>query len=94
MERNVVKPGHKLGLWAAVALVIGNMIGSGVFLLPATLAPLGWNAVIGWLVSIGGSVLLALSIALLARKVSGRSPRQCWAGAPGSGSGRVSPRWR
>jgi APA family basic amino acid/polyamine antiporter len=71
MEQNVVKTGHKIGLWGAVALVIGNMIGSGVFLLPATLAPLGWNAVIGWVVSIGGSVLLALSIALLARKVSG-----------------------
>jgi len=47
------------------------MIGSGVFLLPATLAPYGWNAVFGWLVSIGGSVMLALSIAYLASKVHG-----------------------
>ncbi len=36
-------PGRKLGLIAAIALVMGNMIGSGVFLLPATLAPYGWN---------------------------------------------------
>lgn len=37
-----------LGLWAALALVVGNMIGSGIYLLPATLAPLGANAMIGW----------------------------------------------
>jgi len=29
---------RKMGLWMATALVIGNMIGSGVFLLPASLA--------------------------------------------------------
>src|SRR4051812_50030899 len=27
-----------IGLWMATALVVGNMIGSGVFMLPATLA--------------------------------------------------------
>jgi hypothetical protein len=27
-----------LGLWMAVALVVGNMVGSGTFLLPASLA--------------------------------------------------------
>ena len=58
------QPAAKLGLVACTTLVIGNMIGSGVFLLPATLAPYGWNAVIGWKVSIGGSVMLALSIAV------------------------------
>ncbi len=30
-----------LGLWLATALVVGNMIGSGVFLLPAALADYG-----------------------------------------------------
>ena len=34
-----------LGLWMCTALVVGNMIGSGVFMLPASLAPYGWNAV-------------------------------------------------
>ena len=43
-------PKRKLGLVMCVALVVGNMIGSGVFLLPASLAPLGWNSVYGWLV--------------------------------------------
>jgi basic amino acid/polyamine antiporter, APA family len=27
-----------IGLWTATALVVGNMIGSGVFLLPSSLA--------------------------------------------------------
>lgn len=28
----------KLGLWTSTSLVVGNMIGAGVFLMPATLA--------------------------------------------------------
>lgn len=48
-----------LGLLAAMALVMGNMIGSGVFLLPASLAPLGWNAVAGWIVTTAGVLVLA-----------------------------------
>ena len=38
---------------------MGSMIGSGVFLLPASLAPLGWNSVIGWLITIGGALCVA-----------------------------------
>lgn len=49
-----------------IALVMGNMIGSGVFLLPAQLAPYGWNAVAGWLVTIGGALCLAVVLAKLA----------------------------
>jgi APA family basic amino acid/polyamine antiporter len=49
------------------ALVVGNMIGSGVFMLPASLAPYGWNAVFGWLVTIAGGVCLAFVFAGLAR---------------------------
>lgn len=54
-----------------IALVMGNMIGSGVFLLPAALAPLGWNAVIGWGVTIGGTLCLALVLSRLARFLPG-----------------------
>lgn len=50
-----------------LALVMGNMIGSGVFLLPASLAPYGWNAVIGWIVTIAGGLALAAVFAALAR---------------------------
>lgn len=47
------------------ALVVGNMIGSGVFLLPASLAPFGGISILGWLVSAGGAVCLALVFARL-----------------------------
>jgi basic amino acid/polyamine antiporter, APA family len=58
----------------ATALVVGNMIGSGVFLLPASLAPLGWNAVIGWVLTIGGSMALAVVFSNLARMLPDGSP--------------------
>ena len=64
-ERNS-GPDRKLGLIAAIALVMGNMIGSGVYLLPASLAPFGWNAVGGWAVTIAGALVLALVFARLA----------------------------
>jgi APA family basic amino acid/polyamine antiporter len=51
----------------AVALVMGNMIGSGIFLLPASLARFGGVSLIGWLVSTGGALMLALVFARLAR---------------------------
>lgn len=50
------------------ALVVGNMIGSGVFMLPASLAPYGWNAVFGWLITIAGGVALAFVFAGLSRE--------------------------
>ncbi|MBI3265415.1 MAG: amino acid permease, partial [Acidobacteria bacterium] len=56
-----------IGFWTAVALVVGNMIGSGVFLLPASLAKYGGIGLLGWLVSTIGAVLLALVFARLAR---------------------------
>lgn len=60
-------PAKQLGLWLVTALVVGNMIGSGVFLLPASLGPYGGMAIIGWLVSAAGAVCLALVFARLGR---------------------------
>ena len=50
-----------------LALVIGNMIGSGVFLLPASLAPFGWNAVFAWVFTIAGVLTLVTVLGRLAR---------------------------
>ena len=45
-----------LGLVACTALVVGNMIGSGIFLLPASLAAFGPISLVGWTVtSVGGA---------------------------------------
>jgi len=65
-------PGRKLGLAAAIALVMGTMIGSGVFLLPASLASFGWNAVGGWVLTIGGALVLAKLLADLTSKHDGK----------------------
>ena len=58
---------QKLGFGMATALVVGNMIGSGVFLLPSALAPNGGISIVGWLVTAVGAMLLALVFARLAR---------------------------
>ena len=60
-------PARALGLWMCTALVMGNMIGSGVFLLPASLAPYGYNALFGWGLTIAGGLCLAFVFARLAR---------------------------
>lgn len=65
----------EIGLVTATALVLGNMIGSGIFLLPASLAAYGSYSLIGWLVSAVGALLLASVFYRLAR----RAPR---AGGP------------
>jgi APA family basic amino acid/polyamine antiporter len=56
-----------MGFWMCLALVIGNMIGSGVFLLPSSLAPYGLNSVMGWVLTALGSLLLASVFSVLSR---------------------------
>src|SRR6266508_3564702 len=56
-----------LGLWMATALVVGNMVGSGVFLLPSSLAKYGGISIVAWVLTAAGAVLLALVFARLGR---------------------------
>ena len=56
-----------LGPVMATALVVGNMIGSGVYLLPASLAPYGWNVIPAWGITIAGSLCIATVFAGLSR---------------------------
>lgn len=61
--------GHrKLGPALATVVVAGNMIGSGVFLLPATLAGVGSLTVLGWVVGSVGALALALLFSRLAQR--------------------------
>ncbi|MBL8299046.1 MAG: amino acid permease [Rhodanobacteraceae bacterium] len=54
-----------MGLSTATALVAGNMIGSGLFLLPSSLAPYGAASALGWAISTIGALLLAATFARL-----------------------------
>jgi len=55
------------GFWTATALVVGGMIGSGIFMMPAALAPFGWTGSIAWVVSIAGAVSIAYVLGKLAQ---------------------------
>jgi APA family basic amino acid/polyamine antiporter len=48
-----------LGPWMTLALVIGGVVGSGIFYLPIALAPLGGSVPIGWLISGIGIMAMA-----------------------------------
>ncbi len=58
-----------LGFWMCTALVVGNVVGSGIFLLPATLAPYGSISIVGWMLTSLGAISLALVFAKLASLV-------------------------
>ncbi|HEX5238974.1 MAG TPA: amino acid permease [Sphingomicrobium sp.] len=62
---------RQLGLPMATALIVGNMIGAGIFLLPSQLAPYGRTAFYGWLVTIAGVLCLALVLLALSRRIPG-----------------------
>lgn len=55
-----VKSSQQVGVVAATLMVAGNMMGSGVFLLPASLSEAGGVAILGWLVTIIGAVALSI----------------------------------
>lgn len=59
----------KLGPWTATALVAGNIIGIGVFMLPASLAPYGAGSFMGWALTLTGALCLAWVFAALARQL-------------------------
>jgi APA family basic amino acid/polyamine antiporter len=60
-----------IGLWRSWALVAGMMIGSGIFTLPALLAPYGSYSFIGWGVTGFGAMCLALSYSYLSSRKPG-----------------------
>jgi len=62
---------RQLGFWMALALVMGNVIGAGVFLLPQSLAPLGTNAIYAWVLTIAGAMCIAWVLAQLAARMDG-----------------------
>ncbi|MEP6390510.1 MAG: amino acid permease [Halioglobus sp.] len=58
-----------LGFWRCWALVVGSMIGNGIFMLPAVLAPYGSLSLLGWVCSGAGTLLIAFTFGRLARRL-------------------------
>ncbi|MCK6617755.1 MAG: amino acid permease [Cyclobacteriaceae bacterium] len=63
----MTKPPKQIGLWTSTSLVMGNMIASALFMLPATLGIYGGISIIGWLISGAGAMCLALVFSWLSK---------------------------
>ena len=58
---------QKVGLLTGISLVVGNMVASGIFMLPATLASYGSLSLVAWLISGIGAICIALIYAWVSR---------------------------
>ena len=58
----------RLGLPATVALVVGGIVGTGIFTVPAAIAAYGWLSVPAFAIVSAGSLAIALSFAGLVRR--------------------------
>lgn len=59
----------KLGFWLSTSLVVGNMTGSGIFLLPAALAVFGGISIFGWIFTSIGIIFIALVFSRLSKLI-------------------------
>lgn len=65
MESPPLSDQHKLGPVLATLLTVGNLVGSGIFLLPATLASVGGISLLGWLACAAGALLIGVVFSAL-----------------------------
>jgi APA family basic amino acid/polyamine antiporter len=63
----------KIGLITTTSLVVGNMIGAGIFLLPASLAEFGSISLIGWFFTATGAIILAKIFSNLSKIIVNKS---------------------
>lgn len=59
---------HRLGLPSTVALVVGGIVGTGIFGIPAAVASYGWLTVPAFVIVGAGSIAIALAFAQLVRR--------------------------
>ncbi|QCX80069.1 Arginine/agmatine antiporter [Streptomyces sp. YIM 121038] len=62
------KHARRFGLPTAICLVMGNIIGGGIFLLPASVAPFGTISLVAFAVLTAGAIALALVFGRLAAR--------------------------
>jgi APA family basic amino acid/polyamine antiporter len=71
LETQPEPPSRMLGKWMSAAMVVGSMVGSGIYLLPTTLAPFVPNLVAAFLLTGFGTMCLAFALARLAARIPG-----------------------
>ena len=64
-----VQPGRSLGLRQATALIVGNIIGVGIFSLPGSLSAYGPITLLSMVLVTAGALALALLFAGLSRRL-------------------------
>ena len=62
-------PPPAIGFWRGWSIAVGCAIGSGIFMMPTLLAPYGLLGMTGWLTAGAGTLLVALSLSRLARRI-------------------------
>jgi arginine:agmatine antiporter len=65
LEYGMTSGANKMSLSGLTVFVTLNMMGSGVFLLPSSLAKIGSISILGWVISTAGAITLAVSFARL-----------------------------
>ena len=58
-----------IGFWRGWSIAVGCAVGSGIFMMPTMLAPYGLLGFGGWLVAGAGSILVALTMARLVKRI-------------------------
>ena len=63
----------KIGLITTTSLVVGNMIGAGIFILPASLSTYGSISLLGWIFTASGAIVLAKIFSNLSKIIINKS---------------------
>ena len=61
--------GKEIGFWRGWSIAVGCAIGSGIFMMPTLLAPYGMLGLAGWLTAGAGTLLVALCLSRLVKRV-------------------------
>src|SRR5215469_15076001 len=64
---------QKIGLWTSTSLVVGSMIGAGVFMVPAAMASFGSISLFGWIFAAIGTFFIAKVFSGLSKMVPGEA---------------------
>jgi APA family basic amino acid/polyamine antiporter len=69
----MAKEVEKIGLLTATSLVVGNMIGVGIFVLPAVLSNYGSISLLGWIFTAAGALILAKIFSNFSKIITSKS---------------------